>query len=114
MATCPAWQERSITTTGSPSHAHCHRSSATPGSKLIIFCPGRHPRCGAAIASGVLDGRTLIWKGCILDGWLGWLYVLQRVLAESMIAIEIIDRRVQERAKGREFGTRYWRRGRQR
>jgi hypothetical protein len=57
---------------------------------------------------------TLIWKGCILDGWPGWLYVLQPVFAESMIAIEIIDRRVQERAKGRESGTSYERPGRQR
>lgn len=41
---------------------------------------------------------TLIAKRCILDGWAGWLYVLQRVLAETMIALEIVDRRL--RAKG--------------
>jgi glycosyltransferase involved in cell wall biosynthesis len=35
---------------------------------------------------------TLLWKGCILDGWPGWLYVLQRSLAEIMIAIEVVDR----------------------
>ena len=35
---------------------------------------------------------TLIWKRCILDGWAGWLYVLQRTLAETMIAIELVDR----------------------
>lgn len=38
---------------------------------------------------------TLIAKRCILDGWPGWLYVLQRTLAEVMIAIEIVDRRLQ-------------------
>jgi len=37
---------------------------------------------------------TLLVKGCILDGWSGWLYVLQRTLAELMIAIEIVNRRL--------------------
>jgi glycosyltransferase involved in cell wall biosynthesis len=46
---------------------------------------------------------TLIAKGCLLDGWPGWLYVLQRVLAETMIATEIVDRRL--RGNGREPRT---------
>ena len=37
---------------------------------------------------------TLIVKRCLLDGWPGWLYVLQRTLAETMIALEIVDRRM--------------------
>lgn len=37
---------------------------------------------------------TLLWKRCIGDGWAGWLYVLQRTLAEIMIAIEIVDRKL--------------------
>lgn len=37
---------------------------------------------------------TLLVKGCLLDGWPGWLYVLQRTLAEIMIAVEIVDRRL--------------------
>lgn len=37
---------------------------------------------------------TLIVKRCILDGWPGWLYVLQRTVAETMIAMTIIDRRL--------------------
>lgn len=40
---------------------------------------------------------TLVWKGCLLDGWPGWFYVLQRTLAEIMIALEITDRRLQRR-----------------
>jgi hypothetical protein len=36
---------------------------------------------------------TLIFKGCLLDGWPGWYYALQRLLAEILIALEIIDRR---------------------
>jgi glycosyltransferase involved in cell wall biosynthesis len=37
---------------------------------------------------------TLFFKGCLFDGWPGWFYVLQRVLAETLIALEIIDRRL--------------------
>ena len=37
---------------------------------------------------------TLLIKGCLLDGWPGWFYVLQRVLAETLICLEIIDRRL--------------------
>jgi glycosyltransferase involved in cell wall biosynthesis len=36
---------------------------------------------------------TLIWKRCILDGWPGWFYVMQRTLAETMIALELIEQR---------------------
>jgi glycosyltransferase involved in cell wall biosynthesis len=37
---------------------------------------------------------TLIFKGCLLDGWAGWYYALQRLLAETLIALQIIDRRI--------------------
>ena len=37
---------------------------------------------------------TLIFKGCLLDGWPGWYYALQRLLAETLIALEIADRRL--------------------
>jgi glycosyltransferase involved in cell wall biosynthesis len=37
---------------------------------------------------------TLIFKGCLLDGWPGWYYSLQRLLAETLIALEIADRRL--------------------
>jgi hypothetical protein len=37
---------------------------------------------------------TLIFKGCLIDGWPGWFYSLQRLLAETLIALEIIDRRL--------------------
>lgn len=39
---------------------------------------------------------TLVWKRCILDGWPGWFYVLQRLAAESMIALEIVDRKLRK------------------
>jgi hypothetical protein len=37
---------------------------------------------------------TLFAKGCLLDGWPGWYYGLQRLAAETLIAIEINDRRL--------------------
>jgi glycosyltransferase involved in cell wall biosynthesis len=36
---------------------------------------------------------VLVIKGCLFDGWPGWFYALQRVLAECMIALELINRR---------------------
>jgi glycosyltransferase involved in cell wall biosynthesis len=40
---------------------------------------------------------TLVIKGCLLDGLPGWLYVLQRTLAEIVIAVEIVDRKLRRR-----------------
>jgi glycosyltransferase involved in cell wall biosynthesis len=37
---------------------------------------------------------TLLVKGCILDGWIGWYYALQRLLAETLISLEIIDQQL--------------------
>jgi glycosyltransferase involved in cell wall biosynthesis len=36
---------------------------------------------------------TLIWKRCIFDGWPGWFYVMQRTLAETMIALELLEQK---------------------
>jgi glycosyltransferase involved in cell wall biosynthesis len=41
---------------------------------------------------------TLFARGCIFEGWHGWFYVLQRTLAEIMLALEIIDRRIGKRS----------------
>jgi glycosyltransferase involved in cell wall biosynthesis len=40
---------------------------------------------------------TLFVKGCILDGWAGWCYALQRLLAETMLALALCDRRLSRR-----------------
>jgi glycosyltransferase involved in cell wall biosynthesis len=37
---------------------------------------------------------TLVLKGCLLDGWPGWYYALQRLLFETMLALDLIDRRL--------------------
>lgn len=39
-------------------------------------------------------GYTLIAKRCLLDGWPGWLYALQRTCAEVMIALAVLERRL--------------------
>jgi glycosyltransferase involved in cell wall biosynthesis len=37
---------------------------------------------------------VLVIKGCLLDGWPGWFYALQRSVVECMIALEVIDNRL--------------------
>jgi glycosyltransferase involved in cell wall biosynthesis len=37
---------------------------------------------------------VLVVKGCLFDGWPGWFYGVQRLVAECMIALELIDRRI--------------------
>jgi glycosyltransferase involved in cell wall biosynthesis len=44
---------------------------------------------------------VLVVKGCLFDGWPGWFYTLQRVVAECMIALELTDRRLRH-ARSRE------------
>jgi glycosyltransferase involved in cell wall biosynthesis len=39
---------------------------------------------------------TLFFKGCILDGWPGWHYALQRLCAEVLLALEIVDQRLRQ------------------
>lgn len=48
---------------------------------------------------------TLFWKRCFFGGRAGWFYVLQRTLAEIMLALEIIDRRASGRISAREVPT---------
>jgi glycosyltransferase involved in cell wall biosynthesis len=40
---------------------------------------------------------VLFVKGCLLDGLAGWFYLLQRCLAETMLALEILDHRLRNR-----------------
>lgn len=63
----------------------------TPRAKLR---PADRIRRMAWPAPFVVFFYTLIVKRCILDGWPGWLYVLQRTLAEVLLAIELVDRRL--------------------
>lgn len=42
---------------------------------------------------------VLFIKRCLLDGWTGWYYTFQRVCAEMMLSIELLDRRVRALAE---------------
>jgi glycosyltransferase involved in cell wall biosynthesis len=37
---------------------------------------------------------VLLFRGCLLDGWPGWYYTMQRLLAEVLISLELLDRRI--------------------
>jgi glycosyltransferase involved in cell wall biosynthesis len=37
---------------------------------------------------------ALFIKGCLLDGWAGWYYALQRSAAEALLALELLERRL--------------------
>lgn len=40
---------------------------------------------------------TLLWKRCLLDGWPGWFYTLQRTYAELLLSLCLLQRRLQLR-----------------
>ena len=42
---------------------------------------------------------VLFIKRCLLDGWSGWYYTFQRVCAETMLSIELLDRRLRALAR---------------
>jgi glycosyltransferase involved in cell wall biosynthesis len=42
---------------------------------------------------------VLFIKRCVLDGWSGWYYTFQRVCAETMLSIELLDRRLRALAQ---------------
>lgn len=42
---------------------------------------------------------VLFINRCLLDGWSGWYYTLQRVCAETMLSIELLDRRLRALAR---------------
>jgi glycosyltransferase involved in cell wall biosynthesis len=47
----------------------------------------------AAPAPLLVVPYVLLAKGCIFDGWAGWRYALERLLAETLLALELLDRR---------------------
>jgi glycosyltransferase involved in cell wall biosynthesis len=58
-------------------------------------------RLGWPLPLGILF-YTLIAKGCLLDGWAGWYYALQRLVVESLIALELLERRLGTRGSNGE------------
>lgn len=43
---------------------------------------------------------TLIVKGALFDGWPGWYYTLQRTLAELLLSLRLLDRRLRKQNEG--------------
>jgi len=37
----------------------------------------------------------LIWQRAILDGWRGWFYALQRLYAETLLTLMLLEARLQ-------------------
>jgi hypothetical protein len=60
----------------------------TPEHELSI---GDRLRKGKILAPFVIFIYCLFLKGAILDGWRGWYYTFQRVLAEILLSIYIIE-----------------------
>jgi glycosyltransferase involved in cell wall biosynthesis len=57
------------------SHVDRIRRAAWPAPILVVF-------------------YVLVVKGCLLDGWAGWFYAIQRCVAEMMLALELVDRQL--------------------
>jgi glycosyltransferase involved in cell wall biosynthesis len=71
----------------------------TPVSKLTW---GDRIRKQKILAPFIILIYCLILKGGILDGWHGWYYAFQRVLAEIMLAIRLIEL---DKLQHSDFGT---------
>jgi glycosyltransferase involved in cell wall biosynthesis len=66
---------------------------------LFNTCPGTRTRTDKIRMMGwpapiAVFFYALFVKGCLFNGWPGWYYVLQRVIAEALIVLEIIHRRL--------------------
>ena len=44
---------------------------------------------------------TLFVKGTVLDGWPGWFYAAQRITAEYVLSLELLERRLLGESRGR-------------
>ncbi len=60
----------------------------TPGAQLSLI---DRIRRGKIFAPFIVLFYCLILKKCILDGWRGWHYALQRALAETLLSIRLIE-----------------------
>jgi len=58
------------------------------------FRPIDHVRLLMVPAPLLIVFYTLLVKRCVLDGWPGWYYAAQRLCAELMLCIELLDRRL--------------------
>lgn len=47
----------------------------------------------------VVFAYTLLVRGALLDGWHGWFYALQRTLAELILSLRLLERRLTQNSK---------------
>ena len=51
-------------------------------------------------SAGWLAFYTLFVKGTVLDGWPGWFYAAQRITAEYILSLELLERRLLGASRG--------------
>jgi glycosyltransferase involved in cell wall biosynthesis len=70
---------------------------------MLLGTPWRSLRMSARVRRAVVLAplAAVLWcllvKGLILDGWPGIYYTLQRVIAESLLSLELVSRRIRPR-----------------
>lgn len=65
-----------------------HKLQQTPVDELSLSDRIRKQK---VLAPFIILFYCLILKGCILDGWHGWYYAFQRMLAEILLSIRLIE-----------------------
>ncbi len=73
--------------------AEAKKLSKSPDTKLSL---GDRLRKGKVIAPFAVLMYCLLLKGGILDGWRGWYYALQRMFAEILLAIRLLELQIKE------------------
>ena len=63
----------------------------TPDSELSL---GDRIRKRKILAPFVILFYCLILKGCVLDGWRGWYYAFQRMFAELLLSLRLIEKEI--------------------
>jgi glycosyltransferase involved in cell wall biosynthesis len=75
------------------------RYAALEAQKLLGHSAAKMPlqdriRRRVVLAPGLVFFYTLLGKGLILDGWAGWYYAFQRTLAEMMLSLRLIEKKL--------------------
>jgi glycosyltransferase involved in cell wall biosynthesis len=65
--------------------------TATPGTQLNF---ADRVRRRIVFAPALVFCHTLIGQGLVLDGWRGWYYVLQRTLAELILSLRLMEKKL--------------------
>ncbi|HEX5397663.1 MAG TPA: glycosyltransferase family 2 protein [Verrucomicrobiae bacterium] len=53
------------------------------------------------LAPALVFFHTLLGKGLILDGWPGWYYVFQRTYAELLLALRLLEEKMENKSQAR-------------